>query len=221
MKNDNGDYNLIEDYFDGELTQEEEKTFNQKLIDDKAYARQFKFRKEIAEQLNSAYDYQKIKVKVKDSLTGKKRNTYYLYYSLAAMLLIFFGIYVIYDSTYRNKSESIAEANDSIKLQITPGDNKAAIVYYNVRLDYSIKKGLVIDIVEPDLLIVNNADNAKDTFLLTLPHTYLSGKYVFHKDTLLNGVHYWKLQDYNNNKKIINISIDSLKPINRAGVLDK
>lgn len=69
IKKDN--FDLIEAFFEGVLTKEEENLFERKLRDDPEFAREFRFRKDIVKHLKNANEYQSIRENVKNILNQK------------------------------------------------------------------------------------------------------------------------------------------------------
>ncbi|MBC8490627.1 MAG: hypothetical protein H8D45_31815, partial [Bacteroidetes bacterium] len=69
IKKDN--FDLIEEFFEGVLTKEEENLFERKLREDPEFAREFRFRKDIVKHLKDANEYQRTKKNVKGILNQK------------------------------------------------------------------------------------------------------------------------------------------------------
>jgi len=190
-------FDLIEAFFDGELTKEEEKSFERKLREDPEFAREFKFRKDIKKHLKDANEYQSTKENVKGILNQK--NNIFLntktYFAIAASIIVMLGIYFLITLTGNdNKDELITEQeNDStyfLKPQIDKLETKADIHFYDGISDYKIVPGQLIEINYPES---KPPDDYEDTVRFHA-ESYMSVKtnmlFVFNPDGTIDTLSY-------------------------------
>lgn len=126
MPDPKSNFDLIEDFFDGNLNEEELAQFNKRLEKDPEFTKQFNFRKNLAEKWLAAREYETIKDQVgriiKESKSRALFRKYYL--PVAASIIILLGIYgVIRLANYNEDSERIAQDQEEIIIPDTTADS--------------------------------------------------------------------------------------------------
>ncbi len=122
-KNENN-FQLIEDFLSGDLSQEEERGFKNKLLTDSKLLEEYNFRIKIEKFWNEASIFQDTKDKVTQFFKKEKRKrTIWYATSLAASITIIFGLSIIFYPRYKNKDALNAintTEKDTTSTTITP-----------------------------------------------------------------------------------------------------
>ncbi|MFA5849560.1 MAG: S24/S26 family peptidase [Bacteroidales bacterium] len=118
------DFNLIEDFLSGSLSQEDIKLFKEKLKSDAEFAKEYNFRIKLQEYWNDAEVYQTTKIEVTNYFRNKKKNRRILVSMLsAAAVIILFGTSIKFipqlRQQYFNNSSISSERNSTTNL-LTP-----------------------------------------------------------------------------------------------------
>lgn len=148
------DFNLIEDFISGILSPEEEKEFRERLEKDNTLLEEYNFRTKIKKYWNDAETYSTTKDEIKQviSFEKKKRNNR-LVWSIAASVVILFGISVlIYPKLNVNepgfaemKTDSVTQKESPLYIEKQPEKGNL----YTLPLTFSPKDTLLI-IRKPD-----------------------------------------------------------------------
>lgn len=141
MKNDK-DNQLIEDYIDGIPEGKELEAFQKRLETDKAFAREYELRKNLARLWKDAYTFQETKDEVghimqqeKQSVFNRYRKAWY-YVAVAASIALLIGIYWLFvrpDNSKHLHRNEMAEVADSVIFHRDKPE-KLAKVRYNIQL---------------------------------------------------------------------------------------
>lgn len=117
-------FNLIEDFLSGSLSQEDIKLFKEKLNSDAEFAKEYNFRIKIQEYWNDAAVYEATKIEVTNYFRNKKKNRRILISILsAAATIIMLGSSIIFIPQLRQQyfnNSSISSAMDSTTNLLSP-----------------------------------------------------------------------------------------------------
>ena len=235
------DFELIEAFFDDDLSLSEKEIFDEKLKNDPEFAKNFKFRKTIVEHLRKANNYQKTKKNVAGILNARKTISISskTYFAIAASILILFGIFIIIKQ-YDIKNDDILVEQEIDTLEYITSEmvvipEKAGIYIYGESMNYNIEPGQFLQISNynekthenlPDTLKPGNRsgyllnynviyiykeDGLTDTIFYTTADTVAEGKYMYLNDSMVEGDVYWKLRSLKKTNKIKLILRDSLR----------
>jgi len=111
-------FGLIERYIDGELSNEEKISFEKKLNRDKELSQQYRERLQLASMLKGASEYKNTKEHITAILQEEqvKRFPFRTVISIAAVLILFLGVYLILKNNTGNKEDSRMAKSDSVKV---------------------------------------------------------------------------------------------------------
>ncbi len=213
------DINLINRYFDKELSSKEIEEFNKKIQQDPEFAEEINLRKEIEFQLHKVDEYEKSKDLVYSLISEKQsifRNSW-TYVAIAASIAFLIGIYVLLKPTENGVediliTEEITDSNNFITPQFDELEYKADQYFYE---KFKINSGQIIEIgsaefIHLDILkdSIDIADTSQKAIYLTEIYIYKTdqkidtllyftsdniskGKYIYLKDTIVDAKLFW------------------------------
>jgi len=218
------DIELVEQFLEGNLEGDELKSFKEREASDPEFARFIKVRLMIGDAWTSASNYIEAKqwvsstidkhIKVKSRV--KRRNTWF---SLAAMIIILLGVYIIMKFGFNSGDDQPSFASDTTLIEINQGipqDEKANIdtVSYIPGLlapphntsfpltdsvEFKWEPGETVNF----MLCICLAKN--DSIVFTVPFENKETKYILEPGQLGAGEYYWYLDypEYKGHFKII------------------
>ncbi len=131
------DIELVESYLEGKLEGKDLEAFKEREANDPEFARFIQVRIMIGDAWTSAADYLEAKQWVKETInnhvqTKSRFNNKTIWFSLAAIILILIGVFVIMKIATKNADDQPAYASDTTQVEIDinqsgPPDQKAGI----------------------------------------------------------------------------------------------
>ena len=156
MSLNNDDYNLIEKYFDSALSSEELENFNLKLKQEPDFDKEFRFRKEIRDQLRKVNEYQRTKKNVA-AILNTKRSVFkkkLTWFAIAASVILLIGIYFLIDSGIFKSEDQ--QAKGQTKIDSVINNRIGLLVSENYepypKFDYTILRAQTSDATDSFIL---------------------------------------------------------------------
>jgi len=219
------DKNLIEKYIDGELEGEALTLFEKRLKTDKSLAKEYNERIKIAKLWLDAEGYRATKAEISNVLSNSEINFFrsnrYLIFSIAASIIILFGVYFLMVHDNANISNEFANVNDSIinrektiVFQYDEPNKLAAIdsVSSNIQLLFPVNGDVFhtsqpitfkwkSDLNQNDTLFVSNKSDGK--ILLKLRIKLSDTVYTIKYPQFTKGKYLWYISDNTNHQEFI------------------
>ena len=208
------DIELVESYLEGNLQGEELEAFLERQKSDPEFAQFIQVRMMIGDAWTGAADYLEAKKWVSDTIHEHVRNKSrfnrnILWYSLAALILVFIGIFVILEFSSRGIDDQPTLASDTtlIELELNktgPQDHKASI-------DSAFIEAVLITPVNNEVYSVTDSLNLiweftgfeykelniclsiNDSSVFTILLEARQTEYLLRSGILMPGTYYWYL----------------------------
>lgn len=207
MKNGKENINdLIEKYFDGQLSQEEEKLLLDQVNRDKGEEAAFKFRKKVQDDLKKAAQMSRARQQVKGSILNyKRKRRYNRYYAIAAGLALLLAIPGIFTIVNRSDADKFA-SGDQDNVEVFQPEIKQPEEYANSG-EYTEDISLISEI-KNDTLYLSWQPALSDTSTLILLGINQKGKnrtekiqpnantFVLSTSDLSAGRYFWYIEGY-------------------------
>ena len=219
------DKNLIEKYIDGELEGEALTLFEKRLKTDKSLAKEYNERIKFAKLWLDAENYSTAKAEISHILHQNDINFFrsnrYLIFSIAASIIILFGVYFLMVHDNANISNEFANVNDSIingektiVFQYDEPNKLAAIdsVSSNIQLLFPVNGDVFhtsqpitfkwkSDLNQNDTLFVSNKSDGN--ILLKLRIKLSDTAYTIKYPQFTKGKYLWYISDNTNHQEFI------------------
>lgn len=211
------DIALVERYLEGRLVGDELKAFKQREADDPDFAHYIKVQELVEYTWTSAAEYSEVKQWVADSISHHKesktrfgKRTIWL--SLAAVILILFGVYAILKLGNQDANDQPAFASDTSNVELLiqqtgQPDQKAGI---DTVFTYPILSGMINNEVSrsTDSLYFSWESNIdhKELFIALAGNDSIvlrtilengQSSLILNPGSLKSGVYYWGLDNFN------------------------
>ena len=113
--NNQHDIEIIEQYIDGKLTDNEKEQFLQRLENDNALAELYQFRLKIRDDLQKAKQYEQVRANVSSTIkqTKSKARKKYIIYAVAASLTLLIAIPGVLTITNKQEQNTLAKADST------------------------------------------------------------------------------------------------------------
>jgi len=221
------DFELIEAFFDNNLTQNEERKLQDKLKTNDEFAKQFQFRKNLEINVQNAIEYKKVRNNIAVVLEQKPTislNTK-IFFAIAASVILLLGVYILIkpENSEKNtlvtlkKSDSIAYAKTdtySEEIDISPGQifeiKQIELLDKFILPPQFIEKNILANGDRVSYLLIYRINNKVDTLYYFGNRPLYSDSYIYIGDSLINSIDYLKILSMVNDGHYVLISKDSI-----------
>lgn len=158
MKITTEDIILIENYLDGILSGNEKAAFEKRLQEEEQLSDFLRFHKKSQYLLTQAYELEKIRNFINNTSKKQKKNTLFIRLSIAASILILFGIWSFHSqifrspsginkSLYSNTQSNAPEASVGQTREYLP-DEKAGL--FEALPSFTVNDTILLQFMQPD-----------------------------------------------------------------------
>jgi hypothetical protein len=220
---------LIEKYIDGELSNEEKISFEKKLHSNKELSQQYRARLQLASMLKGASEYKNTKDNISNILQKEqiKQFPFRMVISIAAVLILFLGIYIILKNNTNQKEDIQIAKSDSVKVY-KPVSSRSkhfgTAGYFRPFSNVDPNTIVKIEIVTDSISIIKNSgyqyklsvefsatpDSVK-LFSFSSEKKIVSAKYIYLNDSLIQRNLFYKFRSVKSKNNTFFINADSIR----------
>jgi hypothetical protein len=203
MNNMEKDIEIIERYLDQELSEQELKDFNDRMLSDKAFASLIKWRKQMQDDWNQANEFESTKQLLKKLHMNNNQSNSFKKYFMAAAAVVLLAIIIPLAMRY-SKNESALQVNEL--------ESKATIEFLDIRFKQTspvhgqilksrnilftwesgldVKTAIVLtEVVSKEVYVISPIQSDDKIYLL--------------KDSMPPGKYEWKMEGFKGSKMFI------------------